>query len=48
MEPVAHRRHAIRDQIVDREVRRLELRQRAAREATTPSPAATPAAPDRH
>jgi hypothetical protein len=34
MEPVAHRQRAIRDQIIDREVRRLELRQRAAREAT--------------
>jgi hypothetical protein len=30
---VAHRSRAIRDQIVDREVRRLELSQRAKREA---------------
>lgn len=38
MEPVAHRRRAIRDQIVDREVRRLEILQRARRKiATTPS-----------
>jgi hypothetical protein len=43
MEPVAHRQRAIRDQIVDREVRRLELLQRTKREATTtPSPTATP------
>jgi len=33
VESVAHRQHAIRDQIVDREVRRLELLQRAEREA---------------
>jgi hypothetical protein len=49
MEPVAHRQRAIRDQIVDREVRRLELLQRAKRETTTtPLPPATPSiAPDR-
>ena len=45
MEPIAHRQRAIRDQIVDREVRRLELLQRSKREAAaTPSP---PAVPDR-
>jgi hypothetical protein len=43
MDPVAHRPHAIRDKIVDREVRRLELVQRAKREsAATPPPPATP------
>jgi hypothetical protein len=42
MEHVAHRPRAIREQIIDREVRRLELRQRATREAaTTASPPAT-------
>jgi hypothetical protein len=42
MEPVAHRQRAIRDQIVDREVRRLELLERTKRKAaTTPSPTAT-------
>jgi hypothetical protein len=41
MEFVAHRPRAIRDQIVDREVRRLELIQRAKRNAN-----ATPAQPD--
>ena len=44
MEPVTHRHRAIRGQIVDREVRRLELSQRAKRGATnTASPRATPA-----
>lgn len=33
MKSIAHRQHAIRDQIVDREVRRLELLQRAKQEA---------------
>jgi hypothetical protein len=43
MEPVAHRPHANRDKIVDREVRRLELAQRAKREsAAAPLPPATP------
>ncbi len=38
MEHVAHRRRAIRDQIIDREVRRLEMLQRAKRKlAATPS-----------
>jgi hypothetical protein len=46
MESVAHRQHAIRDQIVDREIRRLELLQRARREAgTVPSPPAPPPTP---
>jgi hypothetical protein len=36
MEPVAHRRRAIRDQIVDREVRRLEILQRARRKIAAP------------
>jgi hypothetical protein len=35
---VGHRPHAIRDQIVDREVRRLELIQRAKREGTARPP----------
>jgi hypothetical protein len=49
MEPVTHRHRAIRAQIVDCEVRRLVLSQRASREATTTaSPRATPpVAPDR-
>jgi hypothetical protein len=38
MEIVAHRPRAIRDRIVDREVRRLELIQRAKREATATPP----------
>jgi hypothetical protein len=37
----AHRQHAMRDRLIDREVRRLELIQRAKREA-----AAEPARPD--
>jgi hypothetical protein len=46
MENVAHRPHAIRDQIVDREVRRLELIQRAQREAAAARrPPATPDTP---
>ena len=43
MEPVTHRRRAIRDQIVDREVHRLELLQRLEREAAaTPQPPEAP------
>ena len=43
MEPVTHRRRATRDQIVDREVRRLELLQRRRREAAaTPQPPRAP------
>ena len=38
METVAHRRRAIRDQIVDREVRRLELMQRTKRAVTATEP----------
>jgi hypothetical protein len=43
MENIAHRQHAIRDRIVDREIRRLELIQRAQREAAAAlRPPATP------
>jgi hypothetical protein len=38
MDIVAHRPRANRDRIVDREVRRLELIERAKREATATSP----------
>jgi hypothetical protein len=38
MQIVAHRRRAIRDQIVDREVRRVELIERARREAVATRP----------
>jgi hypothetical protein len=44
--PIAHRRRAIRDQIVDREVHRLELIQRARRQAAgTPPDSEAPWAP---
>ena len=42
MDDVAHRSRAKRDQIVDREVRRLELMQRAKREAPAASPRPEP------
>jgi hypothetical protein len=46
MEIVAHRPRAIRDRIVDREVRRLELMQRAQREAAaTPPQPGSPGVP---